>query len=102
MLAPDVLAQFDQQRLEVLRLDGHQDGGREGRGLGDLDGAHAVLGGQVGHAFGMLLDDDDVIELVVPAQQPRQQGLADLAAAEDGQPVRHHITVSMQVNEGRT
>ena len=82
-------AQLGEQRLDVLRFHGNQHGVRRGGRLGDVDGAHAVRGRQVGRSLRMLLDDDNLVVRVMPAQESRQQRLADLAAADDGQPVTH-------------
>ena len=79
---PTTGSEFGEQRVDVLRLDRQDERARGCGRLGDVQRLHAVGVGEIAGAFGVLLADDDVGRVALAAQQPAEQGLADLAAAE--------------------
>ena len=79
----DVRGEFVEERAHVLGLDGEDEGVGALGGLGVGDGLDAVAGAELLGAFGAAGRDQEVGGGPAGADHSAEQGLADLAGAED-------------------
>jgi hypothetical protein len=80
----DHLRQESEERVDVLRLHREQQDTGTGGGIGEIQRRDAIAVGQLRGPLGAALADQDPVGTAA-ADQAREQRLADLTAADDGQ-----------------